>query len=376
MLGNIAIGLSVLAPAGMLAELARDLDVTIRDAGLLVTYGAVVLCVSSPLSAWLTSRIDRRVLLAATIGILAACEAATAFAPNYASVLVLRLIMLAAAALYTPQAAATIAMIVPEKARPSAIAFVFLGWSLAIAAGLPTVTFLTQHFGWREAFAVLAGLGAIITILLLAVLPPALRGRELSLASFGVIARNGRIVLILLITLLTTSGQFSVVIYLTPILERLTGRGAATAAVLFAMMGTLGLIGNLIATSVVGRFGLQKTFAFFTGSLTLGLVLWAAGAGMFAVMGAGIAFLGLGFAASNSMQQARLAEAAPDFAGASIAMNTSILYVGQALGSGIGGWMFAFGHYSAAGYVAAAFGVAAMGLVILTWQRKPRRLNP
>ena len=50
MLGNIAIGLSVLAPAGMLAPLARDLGVDIRDTGLLVTYGALVLCISSPVA--------------------------------------------------------------------------------------------------------------------------------------------------------------------------------------------------------------------------------------------------------------------------------------------------------------------------------------
>ena len=71
--------------------------------------------------------------------------------PDYGTVLALRLLMLVAAALYTPQAAATVALLVPEKERPGAIAFVFLGWSLAIAGGLPLVTFLTTQFGWRVA---------------------------------------------------------------------------------------------------------------------------------------------------------------------------------------------------------------------------------
>ena len=39
MLGNFVTGTSVLAPAGMLPDLAAGLGVTIRDAGLLITFG-------------------------------------------------------------------------------------------------------------------------------------------------------------------------------------------------------------------------------------------------------------------------------------------------------------------------------------------------
>jgi predicted MFS family arabinose efflux permease len=71
MIGNIVTGCSVLAPAGMLGELSSSLDVTIRTTGLLITFGAVVLYIGSPLTAWLTGRIERRRLLAATLGVLA-----------------------------------------------------------------------------------------------------------------------------------------------------------------------------------------------------------------------------------------------------------------------------------------------------------------
>lgn len=105
MLGNIVTGCAVLAPAGMLRELSEDLGVSIATAGLLVTFGAVVLCVGSPVTAWLASRIERRSLLVATLLVLALTNAASAFAPDFASLLILRLIMLAVGALYTPQAA-------------------------------------------------------------------------------------------------------------------------------------------------------------------------------------------------------------------------------------------------------------------------------
>ena len=372
MLGNIVTGLSILGPAGMLAELADGLQVGIRDAGLLVTYGAVVVCVGSPLMAWLTTRMDRRLLLGVTLAIVAAGQAASALAPNYAVILALRLVMLVFAALYTPQAAATVALIAPERERPSAIAFVFLGWSLAVAAGLPLVTLLATHFGWRETFGVLAAIAGVGALLQFLALPKGVQGHPLSLASFSTIARNKRIVLILLLTMLQTSGQFSVFVYLAPLLDRLAGAGPGTVGIFFALYGVMGLTGNTAATAVVSTFGTQRTLALFMGSTFIGLISWSLGAGSIVVMGAGIMFWGFGFAAINSMQQARLAATAPDLASVSIALNTSLLYVGQAVGSGIGGLLFAAGHLHAMGYVGVAFIASAWIPLALTWERKPK----
>src|SRR5258708_31813178 len=152
MLGNIVTGCSVLAPAGMLIELSSGLGVTIRDAGLLITFGAIMLCIGSPLTAWLTSGVERRTLLRTALAVLALTNIASAFAPDYISLLVIRLLMLAVGALYTPQAAGTAALMVPLERRGSTIAYIFLGWSLAAAVGLPLVTFIASRYGFRAAY--------------------------------------------------------------------------------------------------------------------------------------------------------------------------------------------------------------------------------
>ena len=370
MAGNIVVGLSILGPAGMLAELADGLAVGIHDTGLLVTYGAVVICIASPVMAWLTTHIDRRLMLAGTLATLAAGQAASALVTSYAAVLALRLAMLTVAAIYTPQAATTVGLIVPEKERASAIAFVFLGWSLAIAGGLPLVTLVASNFGWQAAFGLLAALSALGAVALLATLPSGLKGRPLSLQSFSAIARNRNILVILLITLLQTSGQFSVFIYLAPLLKALTGAGAGVAGAFFAFYGAVGLTGNVVASAIVSRLGTQRTLALFMSSTLLGMTIWALGAGSLAIMGVGIFFWALGFAAINSMQQARLVQAAPDLASASVALNTSVLYVGQAVGSAIGGLLYAGGYIHAVGFAGVAFVAAAVALMAASWQRR------
>lgn len=363
MLGNFATGVSILAPAGMLTVLADGLGVGITETGLLVTFGAVILCVGSPLVAWATTAFDRRLLLSGTLAVLVIGQAASAFATGYAQVLGLRLAMLAVAAIFTPQAASTVAMIVPEKARASSIAFVFLGWSLAVAAGLPLIALTAEHFGWRAAYGVAAAVAAAPCVLLFMTLPANLRGEPLSLESFKIIARHRRILLLLLITLLSTSGQFTAFVYLSPLLRGLAHADANTVGLFFAAYGAAGFIGNVIASRIVGALGAWATSFLFFASIGLGMLTFSLGAGLLPAMAAGTVLWGLGFAAANSMQQARLVAAAPPLSSATVALNTSFLYVGQATGSALGGVLFAHGFLRALGFAGAAF----VALSIAVW---------
>jgi predicted MFS family arabinose efflux permease len=355
MFGNFVIGIAILAPAGMLPELSRGLAVTIREAGLLVTFGAVVLCVGSPLVTWATSGIERRTLLSATIAVVTVGHAASAFAPNYGTLLALRLVMVAVAAIYTPQAASTIALIVPAKERPSAIAFVFLGWSLALAAGV--------------AYGVLAALAALSLLLLVLGVPERLAGAAVSLRSWGRIVRNGSIILLLLITALTTSALFVIFTYLGPLLLKLLDAGPRTIGTFFALFGVAGFIGNVLATRVVTRLGAFATSFVFILSMFIGALVWSLGVGMLAAMAVGIVLQGFGFAAANSMQQARLVAAAPELSSATVALNTSSIYVGQALGSALGGFLFEHEHLLAVGYATVVFFGVALAVLALTRRR-------
>ncbi|HVG51568.1 MAG TPA: MFS transporter [Xanthobacteraceae bacterium] len=366
MLGNVVTALSILGPAGMLADLATGLSVSIREAGLLVTSGAVVLCFGSPLMTWAASAMDRRGLLAGTIAIVSLGLLATAWAPDYLSVLVLRIAMLVIGAVFTPMAASTIAMIVTEKERPGAISFVFLGWALAIAAGLPVITFLAAHAGWRAVYALLGAIGVLSALLIYVALPRRLRGEPLSMSSWGIIARHRFVCWLLLVTVLWTCGQFVLFPYLGPLLARLAGGTTQVIGASFAAMGIMGFLGNLTASRTVGHFGAWRMSIVFSASMFIGTALWAIGTGVLPAMVTGVALWGFGFAALNSMQQARLVATAPPLAGATVALNTSSNYVGQGIGSALGAEMFARDYLIAMGFVATAFMLLALFGVILS----------
>jgi predicted MFS family arabinose efflux permease len=370
MLGNLVTGTAVLAPAGMLNELSAGLGVTVQEAGWLITFGAVILCFGSPLVAWATSRVDRRLLMTGALAIVAVGHFASALAPNYALLLLFRLLLLAVLAVYTPQAASVIGLIVDEKERPTAISYVFLGWSLAIAFGLPLVTFLASELGWRSAYAVIAAIAAAAAVLNAIGLPRGLLSPPVSFASWLEIGRSRRILLLLLITVLMVSGGFQVFAYLGPLLSGLANASPQTIGLTFAGVGVLSVAGNVVASRLVGDYGAFRISLVLFALMFAGSIVWVLGAGILPFMIAGIALSGTGFAAFNSMQQARLAAAAPRLAGASIALNTSSIYVGQALGSAIGGALLVRDLALAVGYVAAA--ITGVTLVLLWLTREPR----
>ena len=301
-----------------------------------------MLCIGSPLTAWLTSRIERRTLLTATLAILALANVASAFAPDYASLLVIRLVMLAVGALYTPQAAGTVALIVPEEKRGSTIAYIFLGWSLAAAVGLPLITLDRQPLRlargvWRHRRDRLHQFPAAGVASAARTDRRAGRSQDLGRCRRA----TGLIVLLLSITTLQMSGQFVVFTFMGPLLTKLTEAGPDAIGLVFALYGVFGFVGIAIATRIVDSWGAYKTSLLFTARVADRHRRMGAQRRHLPVDGRSVAIWGLGFASTNSMQQVRLVAAAPALASASVSLNTSVLYVGQAVGSAIGGMLYA-----------------------------------
>ncbi len=299
----------------------------------------------------------------------------SAFAPDYATLLVVRLVMLAVGALYTPQAAGTAALIVSPEKRGSTIAFIFLGWSLAAAIGLPLITFVASRYGWRAAYGGIGVIGFFSFLLLTWRLPGGLVGVPVDLKTWADVGRNRMIALLLLITTLQMSGQFVVFTFMGPLLTKLTDAGPDAVGLVFALYGMCGFMGVAIATRIVDSWGAYKTSLLFTVVMFTGVIGWAVSAGIYPLMACSVAVWGLGFASTNSMQQVRLVGAAPALASASVSLNTSVLYIGQAVGSAIGGMLFARDLLHGAGYVAAGFIALALMVVILTKPRQAAALS-
>jgi len=132
---------------------------------------------------WATSMLDRRLPLAGTLTMLGLGHIASALSQGYALLLASRILTMAFAALVTPVAASTVVLIVRPDERAAGVAYVFTGFSLAVALGLPLITFLSRLAGWQAAFAMIGAAALVIAVLLIAALPAAVQAAALGYAA-------------------------------------------------------------------------------------------------------------------------------------------------------------------------------------------------
>jgi len=341
MFGNLAIGTGVMVVAGVLNELASDLAVAPPVAGQLISVAAIVMAVGAPLAAAFTSRWDRRKLLALSLAWYAAGLIASAMAATFPQLLGLRMATVISAAIFTPQAAATAALVSPPETRGRAMAFTFLGWSIASVFGVPVGSLLSGAFGWRTAFAatgVLAGAGSIAVFL---TLPSSLRVERLSVQSWAAVGRHSLLPSVLLVTVLSASGQFGVFAFIGPYLLWLVDADANGRAAALALLGAFGLVGNVLVARRIDRLGPDRAVQLTATAVLAGVALLSAGHHVLMVAGLALSLWGVGLFGLNSAQQVRLATIAPSLASASIALNTSAIYLGQAIGTAVGGVVYA-----------------------------------
>jgi MFS transporter, DHA1 family, inner membrane transport protein len=373
MLGNFIIGTGVLLPAGLLNDFTAAFSISASKAGLMMFVGGLVVGVGAPVFAALTSRIERRFILTAALLLYAAGHAAAALAPSFELQLWIRAVTVIGAAIFTPQAASTVGLLVPPEKRAGAIAFIFIGWSAASVAGIPLGTLLSDAYGWRVVYGVMAGLAALAALCVWMTLRPKLFVTPLSLAAWKETFSSPLLWLVFMVTLFSMSGQFAMFSYIAPILRDGFSATPTLISIMFAIVGISGVTGNTIASRVVSRFGIDRVIAIGLLSLCVGflgfIVFWGQ---IWPATLAGV-FWGLGSFSSNSLQQSRLVALAPHLAAATVALNTSVVYLGQSIGSVAGGRMIDAGHIMWTPMAALGFMVAALALSLLA-ARLTRRL--
>jgi MFS transporter, DHA1 family, inner membrane transport protein len=247
LLGNLVIGTGVLLPAGMLGAFIADFGIDAARAGKLMLVGGIVVGVGAPLIAAVTSQIDRRLLLTFSLLLFAVGHIAGTLTQNFDVLLAVRALTVVGAAIFTPQAAATVGLIVPPERRGGAIAFIFIGWSFASVAGIPLGSLLGAAIGWRATDIGLAAVALVAALWVWATVPRGLISPRIDLAAWVRVITNPVLLIVLSVTMLSMSGQFTLFTYLSPLLTGPYHAATGAVATTFLIIGGLGVAGNFVA---------------------------------------------------------------------------------------------------------------------------------
>ncbi|MER5442784.1 Cmx/CmrA family chloramphenicol efflux MFS transporter [Streptomyces sp. NPDC002790] len=366
-LSVFALGTSEFMLSGILPAVADDMDVTIPQAGLLISAFAIGMVVGAPLLAVATLRLPRRTTLISLITVFGLGQVAGALAPTYGILFASRVVSaLACAGFWAVGAAVAIAM-VPVNQRARAMAVMIGGLSIANVLGVPAGAFLGDGLGWRAAFwavgvASVIALVGIVTLVPKIPLPaerPRLK-RELSIYA------DRQVWLSIAVTALAAGGVFCAFSYLSPLLTDVAGLPESWVPAVLALFG----FGALAGTTLGGRIADAHLFGVLLTGITASTVFLAALAvlGHVALAAVVLSFL-LGFSAfytapALNARMFNVAGAAPTLAGAT---TTAAFNLGNTGGPWLGGTVIDLDlGYPATAWAGGAMTVLALALTVVS----------
>lgn len=249
-----AFGTTEFVIAGVLPQVAEGLGVSIPSAGYLVSGYALGIAIGGPLLTIATARLARKTLLvwltiAFTLG-----QAACALAPDFASMLLLRVVIAVAHGVYFGVAMVVGIGLVREDQRGMAVAVILAGLTVSGIIGVPIGTAIGNAFGWRATFWAMFILG-IVAIAAISALP---RGTGSSVAPAGfmnevrVLGRQ-QVWTCLIVMLMLMLCQFVPYTYITPLLQEVTGIDAGIVPFVLLLNGLGATIGVFIGGKLAGR---------------------------------------------------------------------------------------------------------------------------
>ena len=375
-LGAFAIGTEGFMIAGLLPHLARDLDVTVPAIGHLVTAFSLAYAIGAPTIAMLTAGLERRRLLAIAMAGFSIANLLAALAPSYAELLIARLLLALSAASFMPAAGGYAAALGGPERRGRALSMVTNGLTLAIIAGVPLGVLVGESFGWRATFLSVAGLATLSLLGTLVGMPSQPPVSTAGLGERWALAKRPDMMAILATSVLTVSATFTLYTYLGVFLADVAGiRPQGLALVLFGF-GVASAAGTRLGGTAADHWGADNAVIVGGGLtaypvLSLGAALEPARA-MLVILPA-IPLWGLASWGLMTAQQARLVALSPALAAVSLSLNSSAIYLGSATGAAIGALVIAHGGVDWLGWVAAAFGVAALLSVLASGRASPPR---
>lgn len=259
-----AIGTTEFVIVGLLPTVAKDLNITIPSAGLLVSLYAIGVAIGAPVLTALTAKMPRKALLTSIMILFILGNGLASIAPGFYTLVIARIVTGFAHGIYFSIGATIAASLVSEEKRATAISIMFAGLTLAIVTGVPLGTFIGQNFGWRATFIGVAILGIIGLVASMALVPKNLKnGEPISLKSQLKVLANKRLILAFLMTALGYGGTFVVFTYLSPILQEITGLQETTVTIILLLYGIAIAIGNLIGGKVANKNPLNSLLWMF-----------------------------------------------------------------------------------------------------------------
>ena len=357
-LGGLGIGTTEFVMMGVLPDISHDFNISIPDAGHVISAYALGVVIGAPLLVAATSNIAPKKILFGLMALFTIFNTLSAFAPNPTILFIARLFSGLPHGAFFGVGSVVASRLADKGKQAQAISVMFGGLTVANLLTVPLGTYIGHHFSWRYTFGGVGLIGLITMASLYWLLPrmPILRSGDIR-SELKVFARIEPW-LIVLITSIGTGGLFCWISYIAPLMTEVTHLSASTVPYVMVVAGLGMFVGNIAGGKLADRLKpltacIALLLAMATGLLTIYFVSWHP------VMSLAMTFIAgsfsLAIAAPIQVLMIQFTKGA-EMLGASVTQ--AAFNIGNALGAFLGGLPIAAGY----GYTSPALVGVAMAL--------------
>ena len=298
-------------PIALLSDIGAGFGMSAAQTGVMLTVYAWIVSLASLPCMLLVAQRERRGLLLALFALFIASHAVSALAWNFGVLLVSRIGVALAHAVFWAITTALVVRLAPPGKQQQAIGWLSMGTALATVLGLPLGRLIGQVLGWRTTFALIAVAAAAVMLAVFLLLPRLPSRNAGSVTSLPLLARRPLLLGLYAFTALIIAAHFTAYSYIEPFARQFSHLGEGATTALLLVFGLSGMVASVLFARLHARMPtrfLTCAIVLLCASLLLLRPLGASPLALFAL----VFCWGIGIAALSLALMVRVLHFAPD----------------------------------------------------------------
>ncbi|WP_227006193.1 MFS transporter [Rufibacter latericius] len=378
LLGGFSIGMTEFLMMGILPDMSRAVNISIPEAGHLISIYALGVVIGAPLMVGLTSNMPPKKVLIGLMLMVSVFNGLFALMNSYPLLMAARLLAGLPHGAFFGIGAVVASKLAQPGREARAVSVMFAGLTVANIIGVPLGTYIGHHYSWRFSFALIAAVALVAAFAVKIWMPSVKSDSETSFLKSLNIFKYKELWFIIGISTIGTGGFFAWISYIAPLMTEIAGFNPNSMTIIMVVAGLGMVVGNIMGGRLADRFSPLTTTTLLLVSMVAALFLMVALVHFkptAILMTFTIGAIGFGMIAPMQMlivQQAKGAE----MLASSLLQATSNM--GNALGAFLGGLPIAAGFgYTSPEYVGAALaftGVLFCLLLMASYKQRAKSM--
>lgn len=272
-LGGLAIGMTEFTMMGVLEDFAKDLNISIPEAGNFISIYALGVMVGAPTLIMSTSKYSPKKVLIFFMFLFAIFNGLFVVAPSYHTLLIARFLSGLPHGAFFGVGSVVASQLATKGKEAQAIAFMFMGLTVANLVGVPLGTWLGQVLNWRYTFAIIAMLGFVAMLAVQFWVPAIENSNKGSLTEQLSFFKKWQAWVLISMISIGTAGLFAWISYISPLMTNVAHLSKDQIPVIMILIGLGMFFGNLIGGKIADTLSPNKATIISFSAMVVSLIV-------------------------------------------------------------------------------------------------------